>query len=99
MRICPTAGSAQNVARTGKTLNTGYDRSLAVFLLLLDDESLTLLFYRFQPRHFRARQKSTDIRRMSISSDALDNKDNIKTEQMEVVKIISFSTLLVLLRC
>ncbi|KAK6640685.1 hypothetical protein RUM44_012382 [Polyplax serrata] len=36
-----------------------------------------------QPRHFRARQKSTDIRRMSVSSDAVDSKDNIKTEPME----------------
>nr|CAD7413379.1 unnamed protein product [Timema poppensis] len=38
------------------------------------------------PRHFRARQKSSDIRRMSISSDnnsMLDCKDGIKTESIE----------------
>ncbi|XP_050499642.1 jmjC domain-containing histone demethylation protein 1-like [Diabrotica virgifera virgifera] len=37
----------------------------------------------YRPRHFRARQKSSDIRRMSISSDAssaIDNKTN--QEQM-----------------
>nr|CAD7204005.1 unnamed protein product [Timema douglasi] len=40
----------------------------------------------YRPRHFRARQKSSDIRRMSISSDnnsMLDCKDGIKTESIE----------------
>ncbi|KAL0267255.1 UNVERIFIED_CONTAM: hypothetical protein PYX00_009581 [Menopon gallinae] len=38
----------------------------------------------YRPRHFRARQKSSDIRRMSVSSDAVETKDNIKQEQMDV---------------
>lgn len=51
------------------------------------EKNLTIVFYFKQPRHFRARQKSTDIRRMSVSSDAVDSKDNIKTEPMEVIKL------------
>ncbi|XP_046386449.1 jmjC domain-containing histone demethylation protein 1-like isoform X1 [Ischnura elegans] len=41
----------------------------------------------YKPRHFRARQKSTDIRRMSIGSDTssmMDTKERIKSENMEV---------------
>ena len=39
----------------------------------------------FKPRHFRARQKSSDIRRMSVSSDTNSAlMDAIKVEGMKV---------------
>ena len=39
----------------------------------------------FKPRHFRARQKSSDIRRMSVSSDTNSALlDAIKVEGMKV---------------
>jgi hypothetical protein len=44
-----------------------------------------LVFYFFQPRHFRARQKSSDIRRMSVSSDTNSALlDAVKVEGMKV---------------
>lgn len=36
----------------------------------------------YRPRHFRARQKSSEVRRMSISSDASNLTDMIKTDDI-----------------
>lgn len=46
---------------------------------------LSFLSFFFKPRHFRARQKSSDIRRMSVSSDTNSALlDAVKVEGMKV---------------